>query len=111
MVVTNRDKFYKKYKLDSNESYSLPEIAKISGVKLSIIKEAFSRGQGARKSNPSSVRNVKGVKGGPGKKMSANQWGYGRVFGLLMNNPKQVKVGAPDRDLYEKMKGIKPKKD
>lgn len=103
MVETNRDKFYKKHKLDKDKSYSLPQLSKISGVKLSILKKAMSRGRGAAKTNPSSVRNVKGVKGGGGKKMSANQWGYGRVFGLLMKNPKQVSKGAPDRDLYEEM--------
>jgi hypothetical protein len=103
MVKTNRDKFFEKYKLDKDESYSLSKVSKISGVPLSILEEAMSRGKGARKTNPSSVRNVKGKKGGPGPKMSASQWGWGRVYGLIMKNPKQVKEGAPDRDLYEKM--------
>ena len=35
-------------------------------------------------------------------KMSGQQWGFGRTYGFLVGNPKQVAKGAPDRDLYEK---------
>lgn len=104
MVKTFRDKFYEKYNLDKDDGLSISKIAKITGISRSILQQAYNRGVGARKTNPESVRNVKGVKGGPGKKMSAEQWGYGRLFGFIMKNPKQVGKGKPDNDLFEKIK-------
>lgn len=103
MVETNRQKFLKKYKLE-NKGYSVSEIAKISGIKKNILQQVYNRGVGAAKTQPSSVRNVKGVKGGPGKKMSKEQWGFGRVYGFVMRNPKQVNKGQPDNDLWLKRK-------
>lgn len=104
MVETNRQKFLKKYKLE-DKSYSISDIAKITGFKKSILEKVKSRGAGARKSNPESVRSASrpGTKPG-GKslagKMSANQWGMARVYGFVMRNPKQVNKGQPDHDLW-----------
>ena len=108
MVETNRQKFLKKYKLE-NKGYSVSEIAKITGFKKNILEQVKNRGMGARKSNPESVRSASrpGTKPG-GKslagKMSANQWGMARVYGFVMGNPKQVKKGQPDYDLWIKRK-------
>ena len=106
-MTTNKQKFNKKYGFSPDAGHSLAEIARKSGISRSTLQEVFNRGVGARKNNPGSVRNMKGVKGGPGKKMSAEQWGMGRVYGFVMNNPKQVAAGAPDSDLKKGKKKVK----
>jgi hypothetical protein len=104
MVKTFRDKFYEKYRLDKDEGLSLARIARLSKIDLPLLKQVYNRGIGAHKTNPESVRNVKGVKGGKGQKMSKEQWAFGRVFGFVMQNPKQVGEGKPDNDLFKKTK-------
>tara|TARA_E500000305_G_scaffold32970_1_gene25007 strand:- start:472 stop:765 length:294 start_codon:yes stop_codon:yes gene_type:complete len=96
-MSTYKQKFNKKYGFKKDEPHSLSEIAKITKVKKSIIQESYDRGVGAWKTNPSSVRNVKGVTGGPGKKMSKEQWGVSRVYSMLMG-------GKADPDLQRKIK-------
>ena len=39
--------------------------------------------------------------------MSAEQWGFARVYGFVMKNPKQVGEGKPDDDLFRKIKSKK----
>lgn len=111
MVITNKMKYNKKYGFKSGEGHSLADIAKTTGIKRSILQQAYNRGVGARKTNPESVRSVKDGKKRGGKslagKMSAEQWAMGRVYGFVMKNPKQVGVGKPDRDLHEKRMGKK----
>ena len=104
MAKTFRDKFYEKYKLDKTEGLSLAKIARLSKIDLPLLKQVYNRGIGAHKTNPESVRNVKGVKGGGGPKMSKERWAYGRVYGFVMKNPKQVGEGKPDNDLFLKIK-------
>jgi len=108
MVLSNKQKFNKKFGFKRDESHSLEELADISGIKKSILEQVYSRGLGARISNPESVRSVKSGKKVGGRslagKMSGPQWGFGRTYGFIMRNPKQVAKGAPDRDLYEKAK-------
>tara|TARA_R100001129_G_scaffold29042_2_gene19376 strand:+ start:3850 stop:4098 length:249 start_codon:yes stop_codon:yes gene_type:complete len=53
--------------------------SKRSGISKSKLLQSYRRGIGAHRTNPGSVRNVRGVKGGPGKKMSAQQWACARV--------------------------------
>ena len=50
-----------------------------SGIPLARLQESYDRGIGAWRTNPSSVRNRKGVKGGPGKRMPKEQWASARV--------------------------------
>lgn len=106
MAVSNKQRFNKKYGFKRDESHSLEELAKITGVKKSILESVYSRALGARISSPESVRSAKTGKKVGGKslrgKMSGQQWGFGRTYGFLVGNPKQVAKGAPDRDLYEK---------
>jgi len=105
--MTFKQKFNKKYKQDINQSNSLNEIAKLSGIKKSILQQVFNRGVGAAKSSPSSVRSKSGEKrpGGfsPGNRMSKEQWAIARVYGFVGKNPKQVGKGKPDRDLFDKI--------
>ena len=101
-MSTFREKFNKKYGLLKDASNSLDMIAKKTGISKSILQQVYNRGTGAYKTNPSSVRNVKGVKGGAGKKMSKQAWSISRVYAFVGKNPKQIGKGKPDRDLWEK---------
>jgi len=69
--------------------------SKKSGISKGKLLKSYKRGIGAWKTNPGSVRNVRGVKGGPGKKMSKEQWACARV-----NKLARLKGRAGyDRDL------------
>ena len=107
MSLSNKQKFNKKFGFKRDESHSLDDIVKITGIKKSILEDVYARGLGARVSNPESVRSVKTGKKVGGKtlrgKMSGPQWALARVYGFVMQNPKQVAKGAPDRDLWDKM--------
>ena len=105
MVLTNKEKYNKKYKFPKGTSHSLADIAKTTGIKKSILQESYNRGTGAWKNNPSSVRNVKGIKGGSGKKMSKEAWSYGRVFSFVMK--QKGTWGGADKDLADKVRQSK----
>jgi hypothetical protein len=91
--MTHRERVYAKYGLDPKKTYSLPALAKISGIPLSILKEVEKRGKGAYYSGgiggrPSpSVRMagsfVKGVDAPASKKLSMSQWSKARVFSFI----------------------------
>ena len=107
MVVTNKDKYNKKYKFKKDTSHSLNDIAKTTGIKKSILQEVYNRGTGAWKTNQASVRNVKGVKGGKGKKMSKEAWSTARVYSFVMKQPGTW--GKADKDLADKVRASKKK--
>ena len=91
-MITHKEHFLKAHGLPTNESYSLVELAKISGYKRSVLSEVEKRGFGAYKNNYSSVREKgtfkKGTMAPPSRKLSPQQWGRARVFSFLDNNPK-----------------------
>ena len=105
MVETNKHKFNKKYKFPKDASHSISEISKLTGIKKSILDEVMSRGKGARKSNPQSVRSLDGKKRGGSSlqgKMSAEQWGMARIYSFVMGGKTRT---TADKDLWEKHKG------
>lgn len=53
--------------------------AKRFGLSKEALLKSYKRGIGAWRTNPSSVRNQRGVKGGPGKRMSKQRWACARV--------------------------------
>lgn len=79
MVLTHKAQFNKRHGFESSKSHSLADLAKISKIKLSVLKQVFNRGIGAYKTNPASVR--------PQVK-SAEQWGYARVYAYV--NKKEL---------------------
>jgi hypothetical protein len=91
--MTHRDRVYAKYGLDTKKTYTLPALAKISEIPLSVLKEVESRGKGAYYSGgvggrPSpSVRLAgsykKGVDAPASKKLSMAQWSRARVFSFI----------------------------
>ena len=111
MVTTNKDKYNAKYKFPKGTSHSRSDIAKKTGIPLRILTEVYKRGQGARKSNPQSVRSATTGKkiGGASLrgKMSAAQWGQARVYSFVMKQPGTW--GKADKDLADKVRKLKSK--
>ena len=107
-MPTNKQKFNKKYGFKPDEGHSIAEISRLTGVSSSILREVMSRGKGARKSNPASVRNATTGNKPGGKslagKMSAEQWGQARIYSFVMGGKTQ---STADKDLWEKHKGKK----
>ena len=106
-MSTFKSKYNNKYGFPKNESHSVEDISKKTGIKKSILQEVYDRGVGAWKSNPTSVRSKSGDKKDSGfplsQRMTNERWAYGRVYGFVMKNPKQVGEGKPDNDLFKKL--------
>ena len=114
MSLTWRQKFNKVFKLPLDTSHSIDDISNMTKINKSILQEAYNRGVGASKTNPESVRNKttfrKRKEGyALSQRLSPEAWGMGRLYGLVMSNPKQVGEGKPDRDLY--LEALKNKKN
>lgn len=101
MVITNKQKFNKKYNQPLGTSNGLNDISKLTGVKLSILKKVYARGQGAWGSNIASVRLKSGKKAfnvmDRSKKMTKEQWAYARVYSFVMGGKTQK---TADKDLW-----------
>tara|TARA_R100001463_G_scaffold113999_1_gene169183 strand:- start:87 stop:401 length:315 start_codon:yes stop_codon:yes gene_type:complete len=100
---TFKNKYNTKYGFNKNKAHSLNDISKQTKIPKKIIQEVYNRGVGAWKTSPNSVRNKQGEKRPSGyslgNRMSKERWGFGRVYGFVMKNPKQVSSGKPDSDL------------
>lgn len=110
MVLTNKQKFNKKYGQKLNEPNSKKDISKLTGVSMKILDDVFDRGLMAHRNNPQSVRSLSGKKVG-GKslkgKMTAPQWAMARVYSFVVGGKTQK---TADKDLWEKhLKGKKKK--
>ena len=103
MVVTNKDKYNKKYGYDKDASHSMAEISKDTGVSKSILSEVAKRGAGAWRNNIASVRVEATGKKDPSaprsKKMSQAQWKMARIYSFIMGGKTQK---TADKDLWEK---------
>ena len=104
---THREDFLKKHKLE-DKGYSLEELAKISGEPLATLQQVYNRGIGAHKTNGLSVRMKgsfkKGVKAPMSKKLSKEQWAFGRTYSYLMNGHSQdddLRGGGVFGDLFK----------
>ena len=110
-MATNKEKFNKKYGFSKDAPHSKRDISKITGIPYSILDSVYRRGEGARKSNPQSVRSVATGKKPGGKslkgKMSSAQWGQARVYSFVMK--QSGTWGGADKDLAEKVKAKKIK--
>lgn len=104
--MTNKMKYNKKYGFKSGQAHSKKDISKKTGIPMRILNVVYDRGLAAHKNNPTSVRNVKGVKGGAGKKMSAQQWSQARVYSFVMKGPTWR---TADKDLADKVRALKKK--
>ena len=111
MVLSNKNKFNLKYGQPKNKSNSKADIVRLTGIPKRILDEVFDRAVGARKTNPESVRQVSTGKKIGGKslkgKMSAEQWGYARIYSFVMKQPGTW--GKSDKDLADKVRKLKIK--
>ena len=105
-MATNKEKFNKRYGFAKDKGHSKAEISKLTGISMSILNKVYDRGVGAHRNNPGSVRNVKGVKGGGGKKMGPQQWAMARIYSFVMGGKTR---STADKDLWEKHKKRKKK--
>lgn len=109
-MATYKEKYNKKYGFPRGTAHSKKDISKKTGIPVRILDQIFDRGVGARKSNPQSVRRAsdgKKVGGSSLKgKMSANAWGFGRIFSFIMKG-KTYKTS--DKDLADELKKLKIK--
>ena len=109
-MPTNKEKFNAKYGFPKDKGHSKAEISRLTGIPVSILNEVWDRAAGARKSNPQSVRRAsdgKKVGGASLKgKMSANAWGYGRIYSFVM---KSTTWKTADKDLADKVRAKKIK--
>lgn len=102
MVLTNKQKYNKKYGFKLSESHSLEDISKKTGIKKSILQSVYNRGVGAWKTNIASVRlksGKKDAKAPRSAKMTKEQWGVSRIYSFVMGGRTQK---TADKDLWEK---------
>ena len=90
MVLTNKQKFNKKYKQPLNQANSKKDISKLTGIKMSILDDVYDRGSGAFRTNRSAVR--------PSVK-SPQQWAMARVYSFAVGGKTQK---TADKDLWQK---------
>mgnify|MGYP003643151782 CR=1 FL=1 len=111
MVITNKQAFNKKYGYSKEEAHSKGRISKLTGIPVRILDKVYYRGVGARKSNPQSVRSASSGKkvGGTSLKgkLSANAWGYGRIYSFVMKRPGTWKKA--DADIADDVRKLKIK--
>ena len=87
MALTFRQRFNKKHGFKKDDSHSIAEIARLSGIKYKNALKIVEKGRGAYYSNPKSVRpNVK----------SATQWGLSRLYASVTPGSRSGKI---DKDL------------
>ncbi len=109
MVLTNKQKYNKKYGYKEASSHSLNAISKKTGVDRKIIQEVYNRGTGAWKGNIASVRvaatGKKNPKAPRSVKMTKQQWSVARVYSFVMGGKTQK---TADADLWKKhLKSLK----
>lgn len=91
MPVINSDAFKRAHGIPKDQSLSLAEIARLSGMPRAALQEVYNRGIGAYKTNPESVR--------PQVK-SKEQWAMARVYSFVMR--RKTTFGGVDKYIAEK---------
>lgn len=90
-VVRWKHKYNDKYGYDKDESHSLEDISKKTGVSMEGLQQIYNKGVGSFKTNPESVRpNVK----------SKEQWAMARVYSAVMGG-ESAKVDANELKMKE----------
>ncbi len=87
MVQTYKQRFNKKHGQPLNQSNSLAQIAKLSGIKRSNIQKIYNKGVGAFKTAGPSRPN-----------MTKESWAMGRVYASISPGSKSSKI---DKDLLK----------
>ena len=105
-MSTHKQQFNKRHNFNINDSHSMKELSKISGIKLSILNEVKNRGKGAWLSNIQSVRQKgtfkKNLNLPRSQKLGPEQWGVARVYAFINKIESGQKLNH-DLDLHKKM--------
>jgi len=111
MVLTNKQKYNKKYGFSKDEAHSKSDISKKTGIPKRFLDKVYDRGVAAHKNNPQSVRQAGTGKKIGGKslkgKMSAQQWGMARIYSFVTKQPGTW--GKADKDIADDVKKLKIK--
>lgn len=109
-MATHREKYLKKMGF-ADLPYNLKELSIISRIPEYILQDVYSRGIGAWKTNPQSVRLKNTFEKNPNlskfprsSRLSKEQWAYARVYSFL--NGGKTRYTA-DKDLWELYKKSK----
>jgi len=88
-MPTNREQYLRRMKLPTEQSYSISELARFSGLPRSALQEVYNRGTGAY-SNLGSVRLRGSFAKNPdtrrfpaAARLSKEQWSFARVYSFL----------------------------
>ncbi|HAW78203.1 MAG TPA: hypothetical protein DCW74_21000 [Alteromonas australica] len=96
MARTYKQKFNKRFKQPLNQSNSKQKISKLTGVPLGVLRKVYSRGVGAYRTNPASVRP---------QITSPEQWAMSRVYSFVGKSYEAKKEGRnkinQDQDLFK----------
>jgi len=92
--------------LSTDKGYSIPVLARVTGISARILQEVYNRGTGAYRTQPTSVRMLGSFKKGGSapmsQRLSKEQWSMARIYSFL----DSALAGAPkkhDLDLHEKI--------
>ena len=87
-MITNKNKFNKKYKQALDQPNSKKDMVRLTGIPKRLLDQVYYRGIGAYKTNPQSVRpHIKALgKGG------ADAWGFSRVYASINPKSKAYKI-------------------
>jgi hypothetical protein len=96
MVMTNKNKFNKKYKQKLDQPNSKADMVKLTGIPKRLLDKVYYRGIGAYKTNRASVR--------PSVK-SKEQWATARLYSFLMKSPGTW--GKADKDIADEVRKLK----
>jgi len=111
MPVSNKEKYNAKYGFPKGTSHSKTDISKTTGIPVRILDQIYDRASAARRNNPSSVRRASDGKKVGGQslkgKMSANAWGFGRIYSFVTKQEGTWKKA--DADLADEVKKLKIK--
>ena len=105
-MTTNKERFNKRYNQPLSKPNSKKDISRLTGISMSVLDKVYDRGLAAHRSNPQSVRNIRGVKGGAGKKMSPQQWAMARIYSFAVGGTTRR---TADADLWKKHLNSKKK--
>jgi len=96
MIMTNKNKFNKKYKQKRDQPNSKADMVRLTGIPKRLLDKVYYRGIGAYKTNPKSVR--------PSVK-SKEQWAIARLYSFLMKQPGTWQKA--DKDIADEVRKLK----
>ena len=95
MVMTNKNKFNKKYMQKLDQPNSKADMVRLTGIPKRLLDKVYYRGIGAYKTNRASVR--------PSVK-SKEQWATARLYSFLMKSPGTW--GKADKDIADEVRKL-----